>query len=575
MSLGKHFINSVDDPVERGLKCLLRQDQSLRLIESQKVLYRTQTRPKVLLLSGGGSGHEPAHAGYVGEGILDICVAGQIFASPSASQVLAGLKALKSSEGVLMIVKNYTGDKLNFTLALQKAKAEGIRARAVFVGDDVSVEGNDLVGRRGLAGVVFVHKIAGALAAQGASLDEVAVMAQLVADNIFTVGVSLDRCSVPRREEQKSLSHEDLEYGMGIHNEPGVKREKISSLTSIVSSVLSFLKPSRSQTELPVAILINNLGGLSILELNVIAEEATEQLLDKYQLDIRRVLVGTFVSSLDGPGFSITILNLRPGMETLLNAKSSAPAWPHQIENASHVNGILERTDKEDTANVLHNEIADALLPVEMTLLSTILQSVRSRVKDAEPAITNYDTIAGDGDCGETLLKGANAVQKGFSKLTDTSIDLIRVFQSISLIVEQSMGGTSGAIYAIFFSAIANALSQNIQHKLASTSTLRFLSTALTEGLGELCKCTAARKGHKTLMDALIPFVETFEQTLDLQLAINAADEGAEGTRKLDAVLGRASYVSKELIEKDGGIPDPGALGVVVVLLGILEGLQK
>lgn len=231
---------------------------------------------------------------------------------------------------------------------------------------------------------------------------------------------------------------------------------------------------------------------------------------------------------------------------------------------------------------------------MDSSLLLEILSSIVEAVKKDEPQITKYDTIAGDGDCGETLLKGVNgtflhlnikclhsaddrfiAVQQRFSKTPAGPVDLVTVIREISTTVEQSMGGTSGAIYAIFFNAVANALSKNAQNPTGVASIPSLLSGALAEGLDELCRYTAARKGHKTLMDALIPFVETFAQKLDFANALNEAHSGAEGTRKLDAVLGRASYVSKEHIEREGGIPDPGALGVVTVLRGIQDVLKE
>ncbi|KAH9214932.1 Dak1 domain-containing protein [Leptodontidium sp. 2 PMI_412] len=582
MPLGKHFINDVDRPVERGLECLLRLDQSLRLIKSEKVLYRQQTRPKVLLLSGGGSGHEPAHAGYLGEGMLDICVAGQIFASPSASQILAGLKALDAPMGILMIVKNYTGDKLNFGLATQKAKAEGINVNAVFVGDDVSVKGNDLVGRRGLAGVVFVHKIAGALAATGASLQEVTSLAQSVADSICTIGVSLDRCSVPQRSHQQNLPVDNLEYGMGIHNEPGVRRDVIPSLPTIVEHVLSFFSTSTFNDNIPVAVMINNLGGLSVLELNIVAGEMMDQLEAK-GLKIKRSLIGTFVTSLDGPGFSVTILKLHSGFEDLLNFRTSAPAWPNlERIDQGNVNGLAERTVQTQPVGG-RNEL-EIRIPVDTLLIQKIVKSVVENINRDEPLITKYDTIAGDGDCGTTLLTGANAIQSFSSQIKSSAIDLISTFHSISTVVESSMGGTSGALYAIFFNALANSMSSIYALHMTSISTTspnintsQMLGLALSQALSELCRYTAARIGHRTLMDTLIPFVETFAHSLDFNAAVGEARQGVESTRKLEAVLGRASYIGKDNLHIEEGklnVPDPGAVGVWCVLQGIGNALD-
>ncbi|KFZ01152.1 hypothetical protein V501_10179 [Pseudogymnoascus sp. VKM F-4519 (FW-2642)] len=578
MTLGKHFVNAVEDPVGQALKSFLRQDRSLRLIESQRVLYHQQNQQKVLLLSGGGSGHEPAHAGYLGDGMLDVCVSGDIFASPSASQVLAGLKALKSPKGILMVVKNYTGDKLNFGLAAEKAKSEGLEVNAVFVGDDVSVEGNELVGRRGLAGVAFVHKIAGAMASRGSSLEDVTQVAQSVSDRMVTAGVSLDRCSVPKRGKQESLPFNLLEYGMGIHNEPGTRREKIPSMPSMVANVLEILKISELDKGRPIATMINNLGGLSILELHIIANEVIGQL-EAAGFDIRRTLVGTFVSSLDGPGFSVTILELDPLTESLLNDHTTAPAWPNIT--GTPVLGIAENTSQRlvnffvlAKASPIHIEYAIQENLINTEILHTLLGSVLKSVVADEPMITRYDTIAGDGDCGETLLKGVKSVCAALLQTSSEGpMDIVSIFRVISNTIESSMGGTSGAIYAIFFNAVTNHLSSPFDGSDSGFLSMR-IRLALSSGVAQLCRYTSARKGHKTLMDALIPFTEAFASGSSLEAAIMEARNGAEATRKLDAVLGRASYVGKEIFEVEGGIPDPGAMGVVSVLQGILEGLK-
>ncbi|KFZ04086.1 hypothetical protein V502_10419, partial [Pseudogymnoascus sp. VKM F-4520 (FW-2644)] len=568
MSLGKHFVNAVEDPVSQALKSFLRQDSSLSLIESQRVLYRQQNQPKVLLLSGGGSGHEPAHTGYMGDGMLDVCVVGDIFASPSAAQVLAGLKALNSPKGILMIIKNYTGDKLNFGLAAQKARSDGLVVNVVFVGDDASVEGNELVGRRGLAGVVLVHKIAGAMASKGFTLDEVTQVAQSVADNMVTAGVTLDRCSVPKRGKQESLPFDELEYGMGIHNEPGVKREKIPSISTMVANVLRILKISALEKSRPIATMVNNLGGLSVLELHIIAEEVMGQL-ETAGFDIRRTLVGSFVTSLDGPGFSVTILTLNPLTESLLNYQTTAPAWPNLIEasaldtlgNTSQE--LVDAVDSEKTL-AIHIGYATHKYMIEAVLLHKILDGVLESVTRNEPQITRYDTIAGDGDCGETLLKGVDSICRAFKKYSPgVSTDIVSIFKEIANIIESSMGGTSGAIYAIFFNAMVNNLSSSCSSDSNSKPLGDHIRAALNSGLTELCCYTSAREGHKTLMDALIPFVMTFSAGSTLEAAVIESRKGAENTRKLDAVLGRASYVSKETFEREGGIPDPGAMGVV------------
>ncbi|KAK6348989.1 hypothetical protein TWF730_009749 [Orbilia blumenaviensis] len=572
MVLGKHFINDIESPVEQALKCLLELNPNLGLIESHKVIYNRAANPdKVVLISGGGSGHEPAHAGFVGNGMLDVAVAGDIFASPSAAQILVGLKAIESSKGTLMIVKNYTGDKLNFGLAAQKARSQGQQISVVFVNEDASLNGSSLVGRRGLAGTVFVHKIAGAAAAKGWSLEEVTRVAQKVADNVATVGVSLDRCSVPGRKGEVGLAEGEVEYGMGIHNEPGVQRSPLPPLSKTISTTLSYLLSSTSPLpnlppQTPLAILINNLGGLSILELNVISSALLTALRSSpYNFThILRKYTGTFMTSLDGPGFSITILKLDDEILSLLDSPTEVQSWPKPLPQStspisSQITPSPPSPPKEEQTPLPH-------LPISPQTLTRITNSLHLKIQHLEPTITTYDTLLGDGDCGTTLLKGVTAIHTPQQEINTT--DLSTTFSSISHIVEETMGGTSGALYGIFLNAFVN----NLRSSPPSDGDIKAIfQKSLKGALDELCTFTLARKGHRTLMDTLIPFVETFSDTGDLKAAVEEARKGCESTKKMEAKLGRASYVNTELVEKDGGVVDPGALG----LLGILEVLGE
>ncbi|KAL9563665.1 hypothetical protein ACKAV7_012333 [Fusarium commune] len=512
------------------------------------VLYRRtdQSNDKVILISGGGSGHEPAHAGYIGEGALDVVVAGEIFASPSASQILTGLQTVNSSKGSLMIVKNYTGDKLNFGLAAEKAKADGQKVEIVIIGDDVSVEGNTLVGQRGLAGTVFCHKIAGAKAALGASLEQVASTTRKAASQMATVAASLDRCSVPGRTIQEALPNDQLEFGMGIHNEPGVKREEITSLEVTVEKALSMMFTPKANMWQPkkgqrVALMVNNLGGLSVLEIGVVADEVVRQLVER-SIAIDRSLVGTFITSLDGPGFSVTLLSLDDELTDLLDAPTTAPAWPRSIHGWA--------TDTESVSKL------ETLVPVAKA--NSRETGVKAR---DEPKITEYDTLAGDGDCGETLLNGVTGLVKEFENDDAVSLDIGQVFRRTATTAERSMGGTSGAIYAIFLNAVANRLLE-LTASSSSFTVSEFIQQALQSGLDELCRYTPARIGHRTLMDALIPFVKNYSLDGSLKAALAEARKGAESTRQMVAALGRASYVGQDRFDEEGGIPDPGALGV-------------
>ncbi|CAI4436162.1 dihydroxyacetone kinase 2 [Saccharomyces cerevisiae] len=277
---------------------LARSNPGLTVIKHDRVVFRTASAPnsgnppKVSLVSGGGSGHEPTHAGFVGEGALDAIAAGAIFASPSTKQIYSAIKAVESPKGTLIIVKNYTGDIIHFGLAAERAKAAGMKVELVAVGDDVSVgkKKGSLVGRRGLGATVLVHKIAGAAASHGLELAEVAEVAQSVVDNSVTIAASLDHCTVPGHKPEAILGENEYEIGMGIHNESGTyKSSPLPSIPELVSQMLPLLldeDEDRSYVKFEpkddVVLMVNNMGGMSNLELGYAAEVISEQLIDKY-----------------------------------------------------------------------------------------------------------------------------------------------------------------------------------------------------------------------------------------------------------------------------------------------------
>lgn len=344
----KHFINDPTKLVNTALHALTITNPSVALDAENKIIYRRPGHAsQVSIVSGGGSGHEPSFGAFVGDGLLSASVAGTIFASPSAEQIRkAIISRVDADKGILVTVMNYTGDILNFGMGVEKAKAAGLKVEMVVVGDDVGVGRAQAgkVGRRGIAGTVLVHKISGALAATGASLEDVYKVAKLTADNLVSVGASLDHVHVPGRAPPDPTSNENLgdgevEVGMGIHNEAGSGRERVD-LPQLVGKMLqqlldpkdkdrAFLKVNSNE----VVLLINNLGGVSVLELGGITAEVVGQLEKSYNIKPARVLAGTYMTSLNGLGFSITILNVvntnigGPSMLQLLDAPSEATGW--------------------------------------------------------------------------------------------------------------------------------------------------------------------------------------------------------------------------------------------------------
>ncbi|GIO27903.1 dihydroxyacetone kinase subunit DhaK [Ornithinibacillus bavariensis] len=284
---------------------------------------------KVGLVSGGGSGHEPAHAGYVGKGMLDAAVAGEVFTSPTPDQVLEAIKAVDSGEGVLLIIKNYTGDVMNFEMAAELAEAEGINVQQVVVNDDVAVEDSSFTtGRRGIAGTVFVHKIVGAKATQGASMEEVKAVAEKVVANVRSIGMALTPCIVPAAGKPSfELKDNEMEVGIGIHGEPGIKRTEVTTAHDIATELMEkVLDDMNLKSGDEVAVMINGLGATPEMELYIVNKEVNNILTEK-GIKIYDTFVGEYMTSLEMAGCSVTLLKVDEELKSLLDAESKAPAF--------------------------------------------------------------------------------------------------------------------------------------------------------------------------------------------------------------------------------------------------------
>lgn len=328
----KKLINNPNNVLEDMLKGIVyAHGNHLRKLDGFDVLVRKDSpiKGKVALVSGGGSGHEPAHAGYLGEGMLDGAVCGAVFTSPTPDQVFEGIKAVDSGEGVLLIIKNYSGDIMNFEMAKDMADMEGIKVEAVVVNDDVAVEDSlYTAGRRGIAGTVFVHKIAGAKAEKGASLEEVKATAEKVIKNVRSMGMALSSCIVPAAGKANfSLAEDEVEIGMGIHGEPGTHREKISTADEIAEHLVNrILEDMPLQKDEEVAVMINGLSGTPLMELYIINKKVQE-MLEERGIKAYKTFVGEYMTSLEMAGCSVTLLKLDEELKELLDAKADTPAF--------------------------------------------------------------------------------------------------------------------------------------------------------------------------------------------------------------------------------------------------------
>ena len=327
----KKLINEVDNIVNEMLDGMVAAyPQYVRRLEGLEVLVRAGgSEGKVALISGGGSGHEPAHGGYVGKGMLDGAVAGAVFTSPTPDQVYEAIKAANGGKGVLLVIKNYTGDVMNFEMAADMAADEGIEVEKVVVADDVAVENSTwTTGRRGIAGTIFVHKLAGACAEAGGDLQEVKRIAEKVIANVRSMGMAVDACTVPAVGKPSfDLAEDEIEIGIGIHGEPGVNREKISPVNAIADKLLDKILAEGIYNAVDeVAVMVNGMGGTPLMELFVANKHVADVLAAK-GIKIAKTLVGNYMTSLDMEGFSITLLKVDEELKALLNAPADTPAF--------------------------------------------------------------------------------------------------------------------------------------------------------------------------------------------------------------------------------------------------------
>jgi dihydroxyacetone kinase len=336
----KKIINKVDAVADDMVRGIALAHPELTLDERRRVICRAASDERVTLISGGGSGHEPAHAGFVGEGMLTAAVCGDVFASPSSVQVYHAIMKTASKKGVLLIIKNYSGDRLNFDAAAALAADDDITVEKVYVGDDIAVEkvyvADDVavedslytVGRRGVAGTLFVHKIAGAAAERGYELSEVKRVAEKAAASVKSLGVALTSCTVPAKGTPTfALADGEIEFGVGIHGEPGVERQKLRDAKALTADMTGRLLAELALASGDeVCVMVNGLGATPLMEL-YLAFGAVADLLNEKNITIHRPFVGEYMTALDMAGFSVTLMKLDEELKELIDDPANAPAW--------------------------------------------------------------------------------------------------------------------------------------------------------------------------------------------------------------------------------------------------------
>ncbi len=536
------FVNAKEDLVKEAIDGLLAcSGGKLARLDGYphvKVVYRTDwNRSKVALVSGGGSGHEPAHAGFVGPGMLTAAVCGEVFASPSVDAVLAGILAVTGNAGCLLIVKNYTGDRLNFGLAAELARALGHKVEMVVVDDDVALP--NLPQPRGVAGTLFVHKIAGAMAESGASLEDVAKEARRIIGNVVSIGKSLDTCTIPGSPKEDRIPLGKAELGLGIHGEPGAEQVDFAGAARAMEIVLEKLRPHVKNG--PCVALMNNLGATMALEMSVLCHALTGAGMVTHMIG-----PAPMMTSLDMHGFSVSILPATKSDLAALATPVPMPAWP----------GLARVTAVEVTP------LPDRLTPIEPIpspdpKTRAVIEQVADLLTGAESRLNELDAKSGDGDTGSTLAAAARSLKANLDKLP--LADLTKLFPALGNELSQTMGGSSGVILAIYFNAAGDACSGGAP-----------VERALKEGLKRVSEVGGAKAGDRTMIDALEPALEAMGG--GLAAAAIAARRGADGTASIHkAKAGRAAYVPSENLK---GHNDPGAEAVALLFEGLAKAVE-
>ena len=526
------FINAKEDLVTEAIDGVLAvSGGSLSRLDGYphiKVVFRSDwDKSKVALVSGGGSGHEPAHAGFVGKGMLTAAVCGEVFASPSVDAVLAGILAVTGEAGCLLIVKNYTGDRLNFGLAAERARALGRKVEMVVVDDDIALP--DLPQPRGVAGTLFVHKIAGDMAEAGAGLEDVAKAARVVIGKVASIGMSLDTCTIPGFSKENRIAAGKAELGLGIHGEPGVEQVDFSTAMSAMGTVVEKL---RGHTGGEAIAIVNNLGSTTPLEMSVLTHALTASGMIKH-------IIGPapLMTSLDMHGFSVSIMDATPAELEALSAPVAMAAWP----------GVSAVSDPTIVS------LPDGLTPIEPIPSKNdktreIIEKVADLLIYSETSLNELDAKSGDGDTGSTLATAARALKSSLDRMP--LADLTQLFPALGNELSQTMGGSSGVILAIYFNAAGDACANGAS-----------VQKALVDGLDRVSQVGGANVGDRTMIDALAPALDALPS--GIVAAAAAARAGADSTAGIHrAKAGRAAYVPEENLK---GHNDPGAEAVALL----------
>ena len=590
----KKIINTPETAVVDMCRGIAKAHPELEFVEKYKIIRRKDIgKNKVSLISGGGSGHEPAHAGFVGKGMLDCAVCGDVFASPSQVQVYNAIKECATDKGVLLIIKNYSGDCMNFNGAAADAEADdGIRVEKVYVNDDIAVKDSlYTVGRRGVAGTMLVHKCAGAAAEKGMELSDVKAAAQKAIDNVRSFGFALSSCTPPAKGTPIfDIGSDEMEFGVGIHGEPGRRTEKVQSADGLAKRIVADIVEDLGVRKGDEAVLlINGFGATPLMELYLLNNSVTNEL-EKFGVSIHRTLVGNYMTSIDMAGASVTVMKLDAELKDLVDASVSTPAltWGGVMQSDASaaidaVNAIAKALNISSSASACDAAKIDAprrarsavyeaegAAVIGETINTAAFVKIIERMADViisnEVPFCDADRM-GDGDFGMSIAKGFRQLKADWASREKDDIGTFLC--SCSSVIKEYCGGASGPIWGAAFSYAGKSA---LGKREVSLSDLAEMFHAANSGVHETGRRSFGRGavvGDKTLVDALKPCADALSSAAaerknlraGVDLGAKAAVAGAESTRHIAATLGRAGTVG----DKSIGHPDAGAYGLGVI----------